>query len=195
MAKILFATTAAGVKFYPVTITDAGVHIKGNTQKKLSEILDEIDYSGKADKVSGATNGNFAGLDANGNLIDSGKKAADFEAAGSIATEIAKLDASESQTAGADGLALSITEVDGKITSISGSIAANTYDAYGAASSAVAALDGSAAIASVSSETITIKAGVSQTDGVVGQATGDDITISPIATASINALFSSSAQS
>lgn len=32
----------------------------------------------KADKVSGATAGNFAGLDADGNLIDSGKKAADF---------------------------------------------------------------------------------------------------------------------
>lgn len=34
----------------------------------------------KADKVSGATSGNFAGLDANGNLTDSGKKAADFAA-------------------------------------------------------------------------------------------------------------------
>lgn len=32
----------------------------------------------KADKVTGATNGNLAGLDGNGNLIDSGKKASDF---------------------------------------------------------------------------------------------------------------------
>lgn len=32
----------------------------------------------KADKVTNATNGNFAGLDANGNLTDSGKKASDF---------------------------------------------------------------------------------------------------------------------
>ena len=32
----------------------------------------------KADKVSGATNNNFAALDANGNLKDSGKKASDF---------------------------------------------------------------------------------------------------------------------
>ena len=32
----------------------------------------------KADKVANATNGNFAGLDANGNLVDSGKKASDF---------------------------------------------------------------------------------------------------------------------
>lgn len=37
--------------------------------------------SSKADKVSSATAGNFAGLDANGNLTDSGKKAADFATA------------------------------------------------------------------------------------------------------------------
>ena len=35
----------------------------------------------KADKVSGATANNFAGLDANGNLKDSGKKASDFASA------------------------------------------------------------------------------------------------------------------
>ena len=34
--------------------------------------------SGKADKVTNATAGNFAGLDANGNLKDSGSKASDF---------------------------------------------------------------------------------------------------------------------
>ena len=34
---------------------------------------------GKADKVTGATPGNFAGLDSNGNLVDSGKKASDFK--------------------------------------------------------------------------------------------------------------------
>ena len=52
---------------------------------------------------------------------------------------IAGLDATASQTAGADGLALSVTEVDGKITAISGSIAANTYDAYGSAAAAESA--------------------------------------------------------
>ena len=35
----------------------------------------------KAEKVTGATAGNFAGLDVNGNLTDSGKKATDFELA------------------------------------------------------------------------------------------------------------------
>ena len=53
--------------------------------------------------------------------------------ANSIDTAIKGLDATVSQTAGADGLALSVTEVDGVITAISGSIAANTYDAHGAA--------------------------------------------------------------
>ncbi len=38
------------------------------------------DITGKADKVAGATSGNFAGLDASGNLADSGKKASDFAA-------------------------------------------------------------------------------------------------------------------
>lgn len=37
---------------------------------------------GKADKVKNAVAGNLAGLDANGNLVDSGKKASDFENAG-----------------------------------------------------------------------------------------------------------------
>lgn len=59
---------------------------------------------------------------------------------GSVATQINNaikaLDSSKSQTAGADGLALSVTLTDGKVTALSGSIAANTYDAYGAAAAA-----------------------------------------------------------
>ena len=38
-------------------------------------------HDGKADKVQGATAGNFAGLDESGNLTDSEKKASDFAAA------------------------------------------------------------------------------------------------------------------
>lgn len=72
----------------------------------------------------------------------------DFEAAGAVSTAIAALDASVSQSAGADGLALSVTEVDGVITAISGSIAAETYDAYGSAASEAAA-----AIATLDSNT------------------------------------------
>ena len=46
----------------------------------LSEGLNET-IDSKADKVFNATAGNFAALDANGNLIDSGKKAGDFATA------------------------------------------------------------------------------------------------------------------
>lgn len=50
-----------------------------------------------------------------------------------IDTKIQALDGTASQDAGADGLALSVTTTDGVVTAISGSIAANTYDAHGAA--------------------------------------------------------------
>ena len=69
-------------------------------------------------------------------------------AGGSVDTRIAAavnaLDAEASQEAGSDGLSLSVSEVDGKITSISGSIAPNTYDAYGAASTVKSGLLGDA---------------------------------------------------
>lgn len=41
----------------------------------------ETAIASKADKVASATSGNFAGLDADGNLTDSGKKASDFATA------------------------------------------------------------------------------------------------------------------
>lgn len=42
--------------------------------------------SGKADKVKSAVNGHLAGLDANGNLIDSGKAVTDFDESGAANT-------------------------------------------------------------------------------------------------------------
>ena len=70
-----------------------------------------------------------------------------------IAAAVADLDATPSQTAGTDGLALSLTEVDGVVTAISGSIAANTYDAYGAAAAAKSEVIGESTDAS-SADTI-----------------------------------------
>ena len=48
-----------------------------------------------------------------------------------VLAAIGNLDANINQTAGNDGLALSITQEDGKITNISGSIAADTYEPFG----------------------------------------------------------------
>ena len=67
------------------------------------------------------------------------------------------------------------------------------FEAAGAIATAVAALDTSndVAIASYDSttETITLVNGISESDGIIGAGTGDGITISPIATTDINALF------
>lgn len=52
-----------------------------NSKKMLTSGGAKAALDDKADKVSNATNGNFAGLDSNGNLTDSGKKASDFQTA------------------------------------------------------------------------------------------------------------------
>ena len=60
-----------------------------NVNNRISAISDELagkspadhTHPAKADKVTGATSGNLAGLDADGNLTDSGKKAGDFAGA------------------------------------------------------------------------------------------------------------------
>lgn len=97
---------------------------------------------------------------------------------------IAALDASESQTAGADGLALSITEVDGVITAISGSIAANTYEAYGTTSTAIAALD--ATVSQTADTTNGLNLQVVEADGVITGVSGSIVTAT---NAEIDALF------
>ena len=61
---------------------------KSNLVAAINEVAGQVaavDYSGKADKVASATEGNFAGLNAEGNLTDSGKKASDFDEAGAAA--------------------------------------------------------------------------------------------------------------
>lgn len=66
---------------------DASPTENSNKMVKSGGVYTEL--ATKADKVTGATNGNFAGLDASGNLTDSGKKAADFATAQALADEAA----------------------------------------------------------------------------------------------------------
>ena len=88
---------------------------------------------GDIDKLEGTVGDSTKGLV---------KDVADLKAAvgegGSVADAITNaingLDSTKSQAAGADGLALEVVQENGIIKSISGSIAANTYDAYGSAS-------------------------------------------------------------
>ena len=66
----------------PGTGTDADkTTIQLKTGTSATVLTAHQDISGKADKVSSATSGNFAGLDGNGNLTDSGSKASDFATA------------------------------------------------------------------------------------------------------------------
>lgn len=64
-----------------VTREAADVTPTANSTKMLTSGGAKAALDDKADKVSNATNGNFAGLDSNGNLTDSGKKASDFQTA------------------------------------------------------------------------------------------------------------------
>ena len=88
---------------------------------------------GDIDKLEGTVGDSTKGLV---------KDVADLKAAvgegGSVSDAITDaingLDSTKNQTAGADGLALEVVQENGVITSISGSIAAETYDAYGSAS-------------------------------------------------------------
>lgn len=65
----------------------------------------------KADKVANATDGNFAGLDVNGNLTDSGKKASDF-----VAAEAGKRLMTNTEGAKLGGIAEGATKVEASAT-------------------------------------------------------------------------------
>ena len=65
----------------------------------------------KADKVTNATNGHFAGLDANGNLTDSGKKASDF-----VAAEAGKRLMTDAEGSKLSGIAAGATKVEASTT-------------------------------------------------------------------------------
>lgn len=106
------------------------------------EIFDDVYDGGKFQNVINAEIKAEIGTDETANTIKG--RISDIEnavgAGGSIDDRIASavnaLDSNKSQSAGADGLALNIVQTDGKIFSISGSIAAETYDPYGAANTA-----------------------------------------------------------
>lgn len=127
------------------SVKDGGIakaKLDSNVQASLNladtALQTHQDISGKADKVTGATNGNFAGLDADGNLIDSGKKAADFEVAGAAAQALA--DAKADTTAQIEALKLGETYepigAENRAKAYADGLASN-YDTAGAADDAL----------------------------------------------------------
>ena len=85
-----FTTTADFVegagKSYPAGTNVAIINVgtSSTPSYKYDAYTGTFDFSGFATKVSSPTVGNFAGLDANGNLTDSGSKASDFATAGHV---------------------------------------------------------------------------------------------------------------
>ena len=75
------------------------------------------DITGKADKVANTSGGNFAALDASGNLVDSGKKASDFVSAEDLTNTINALDSQKTSSDGVN-IEVQVTENDGKITRV-----------------------------------------------------------------------------
>ena len=73
LTYLLDTYTGGNTSTAKVTVDGKEITVAVNVPK-----AEVVDISGKADKVADATEGNFAGLDANGNLTDSGKKASDF---------------------------------------------------------------------------------------------------------------------
>mgnify|MGYP002856762413 CR=1 FL=1 len=76
----LFADAAAG-NSYPagtnIVVINNGT--SSSPSYKFDVLAGFVDLSGYATKVTNATSGNFAGLDSNGNITDSGNKASDFK--------------------------------------------------------------------------------------------------------------------
>lgn len=72
------STSQTGV----VQLTDSHSSTSTNTAATPKNVKEAYDLAnGKTDKVRGATSGNFAGLDGDGNLTDSGLNASDFATA------------------------------------------------------------------------------------------------------------------
>ena len=106
-----------------VTISGYEVDVKVNISQDEGNALEAradglyvpkpsaVDLSGKADKVKSAVAGDFAGLDAGGNLTDSGKKAADF-----VAAEAGKRLMTNAEGTKLEGIAANATKVEASAT-------------------------------------------------------------------------------
>lgn len=106
-----------------VTISGYEVDVKVNISQDEGNALEAradglyvpkpsaVDLSGKADKVKSAVAGNFAGLDAGGNLTDSGKKATDF-----VAAEAGKRLMTNAEGTKLEGIAANATKVEASAT-------------------------------------------------------------------------------
>lgn len=105
------------------------IQLKSGLSKQV--LIAHQDITGKADKVDGAVAGNFAGLDANGNLVDSGKKAADFQEAGDYKTTQAPVSDPTADGTGIEFIDSISQNANGEITPHKKAVQAATASASG----------------------------------------------------------------
>lgn len=105
------------------------IQLKSGLSKQV--LIAHQDITGKADKVDGAVAGNFAGLDANGNLVDSGKKAADFQEAGDYKTTQAPVSDPTADGTGIEFIDSISQNANGEITPHKKSVQAVTASSAG----------------------------------------------------------------
>ena len=105
------------------------IQLKSGLSKQV--LIAHQDITGKADKVDGAVAGNFAGLDANGNLVDSGKKAADFQEAGDYKTTQTAVDDPTADGTGIEFIDSISQNANGEITPHKKSVQAATASISG----------------------------------------------------------------
>ena len=184
----------------PATSADEGKYIKLTIANATSSHLwikatDLVDIYTAA---TGATQVQLAISSSNeisASLVAGGVGTTELAASSVTAAKMSIAAHSESQTAGTDGLALTVTTTNGEVSAVSGSIAANTYEPYGAAATAIGALDVTGvdiakytAGTSGAADTLVLPATITETDGLIG-AGADTVTLETITQTDINALF------
>lgn len=150
-------TITASIKSGSIAKSKLSSGVQASLDLADSALQSHQDISGKADKVASATSGNFAGLDTNGNLTDSGSKASDFQAAGSYKTTQSAVTSPStgSSTTSYEFIATIAQDANGEITATKEAVRAASATQSGLMSSSdyskLAAIS-----ASVSSDTLTI---------------------------------------
>ena len=157
------ATAADAGKYIKLTIANATA---SHLWIKATDLVDIYTAASGATQVQLAIDNNNV---ISASLVAGGVGTTEIADDAVTADKVAISAHSETQTAGADGLALSVTTTDGQVSAVSGSIAANTYEAYGAVSTAIAALD---ATESQTAGTDGLALSITEVDGVITSISG-----------------------
>ena len=183
------ATSADEGKYIKLTIANA---TSSHLWIKATDLVDIYTAASGATQVQLAIS---ASNEISASLVAGGVGTTELAASSVTAAKMNIAAHTESQTASTDGLALSVTTTNGEVSAVSGSIAANTYEPYGAAATAINALDVTGVdIAKYTAgtlgaaDTLVLPATITETDGLIG-AGADTVTLETITQTDIDALF------